>query len=66
MSREICPECKLSYGDEGFPVKPRICKVCEEKKPNYKKAYHLLMEYWDSLPDEEKEDINNKLRGMGL
>jgi len=35
-------------------------------KKNYKKAYCILMEYWDSLPDEEKDDINKRLRECGL
>ena len=27
----------------------------------YKKAYHHLLEYWDSLPDEAKHEINKDL-----
>lgn len=30
--------------------------------PDYEKAYDILMEYWDSLPDEEKESIDLRLR----
>ena len=33
---------------------------------NYKKAYNILMEYWDSLPDEEKPDIDRQLKELGL
>lgn len=32
----------------------------------YRKAYHILMEYWDSLPDEERPKINKRLRELGL
>ena len=32
----------------------------------YKRAYHILMEYWDSLPDERKAEIDKKLKEMGL
>lgn len=32
----------------------------------YKKAYYILMEYWDSIPDEEKEEVNNKLNKLEL
>ena len=32
----------------------------------YKKAYNILMEYWDSLPDEEKPKIDRKLKKLGL
>lgn len=35
-------------------------------EPNYKKAYYILMDYWDSLPDEEKEYIDKKLKDCGL
>jgi len=32
----------------------------------YKKAYFILMEYWDSLPDEEKPKIDKALKKIGL
>ena len=41
------------------------CKS-ERKKPNYKKAYNILLEYWDSIADEEKEDLNKRLEEIGL
>ena len=28
-------------------------------------AYHILMEYWDSLPDDHKESINQRLEKIG-
>ena len=30
----------------------------------YEVAYHILMEYWDSLPDDEKESINRRLEAV--
>jgi hypothetical protein len=36
------------------------------EKEMYKKAYHILMEYWDSLPDGEKPDIDKRLKECGL
>jgi len=33
---------------------------------DYKKAYNILMDYWDSLPDEEKKDIDKRLKECGL
>ncbi len=36
------------------------------KMTDYKKAYNILMEYWDSLPDEEKEDIDKRLTECGV
>jgi len=35
-------------------------------RPNYKKAFNILMEYWDSLPDEEKADIDKRLKKVGV
>jgi len=32
----------------------------------YRKAYYILMEYWDSLPDEEKPKIDERLKALGL
>jgi len=52
-------------------VKDEINKLKEsmidklENKPDYKKAYNILMDYWDSLPDEEKEDIDKRLKECG-
>ena len=31
------------------------------ERRNYKKAYNILMDYWDSLPDEDKEQIDKDL-----
>jgi len=36
------------------------------KKPNYKKAYHILMEYFNDIPDEEKPEVDKQLKGCGL
>lgn len=33
---------------------------------NYKQAYHLLMEHWDSLQDETKTELSRKLWELGL
>ena len=34
-------------------------------KANYRKGFNILMEYWDSLPDEEKADIDRRLTEVG-
>jgi len=33
---------------------------------NFEQGYHILMEYWDSLPDEEKPKIDKQLKELGL
>ena len=35
-------------------------------KPNYKKAYEILMEYFDSISDEEKPIVSKRLEELGL
>ena len=32
----------------------------------YEAAYHVFMEYWDSLPDEEKPKIHKRLEAIGI
>tara|TARA_R100000742_G_C4245788_1_gene64753 strand:- start:107 stop:268 length:162 start_codon:yes stop_codon:yes gene_type:complete len=34
--------------------------------PDYEKAYHILMEHFDSLPDDVKEDVHEKLNELCL
>lgn len=34
-------------------------------KPDYKKAYNILMDYWDCIPEEEREELNKKLKEVG-
>ena len=32
----------------------------------YHRAYHILMDYWDLLPDEEKKESHKRLGKLGL
>ena len=32
----------------------------------YKQAYHILMEYWDCIPEEEQEAVHENLQELGL
>ena len=34
-------------------------------KPDYKKAFSILMEYWESLPDEQKPKVDRALKKVG-
>ena len=35
-------------------------------KQNYKKGFEILMEYFDSISDEEKEEVDQRLKEVGL
>lgn len=37
-----------------------------DEKENYKKAYNILMGFWDNLGDDEKLIVNTALRKLGL
>ena len=37
-----------------------------QEKRKYQQAYNLLMTYWDSLPDDEKEYIDKRLGDLDL
>lgn len=63
----ICPHC-------GQKTDSSPCHNCgkyieeytEEKKPDFKAAYNILMDYWDYLPDEDKPEIDKRLKEVGL
>jgi hypothetical protein len=31
-------------------------------KQDFRKAFNILMEYWNYLPDEEKDEIDQRLK----
>ena len=36
-------------------------KIC-----NYEKAYNVLMDYFDYIPEDEKENLDKQLKELGL
>lgn len=38
----------------------------ETEKARYKKGYEILMEYFDSISDEEKPEVSKRLEEVGL
>lgn len=43
-----------------------IIKDCKKENLNYKKAYDILSEYFDSISDEEKPKVHRALKRVGL
>lgn len=37
----------------------------KSNKPDFKRAYNILMDYWDSFPDDKKEEIDIQLKECG-
>jgi hypothetical protein len=33
---------------------------------NYRQAYYILLEYWDSFHDEDKKEIDKRLKKLDL
>ena len=54
-----------SYKKEWFETYQKQLDTYEEND-NYKKAYNLFMEYFDYLPDEDKENLDKQLNELGL
>ena len=54
--------CDIIDGDD--------CKVIDYKpanrEPNYKEGFNLVMQYWDSIADEEKPKLSKQLEEIGL
>lgn len=46
-------------------MKENFKKLKEENKKLWK-AYSILMNYWDSLPDDEKPKIDKQLKKLGI
>jgi len=60
-----------AYGDKEADIFAvgLVQKLEEEGLINqlkYKDGFYILMEYWDSLPDEMKPEIDRKLKKLGL
>lgn len=50
-------EIKRKYGNKYIEIM---------NEPDYKKAFTEIMKYFDSIPDEEKEKLNEKLKECGV
>lgn len=37
-----------------------------KKKPDYKKGYEILSEFFDYIPDEDKEQVDKDLKKVNL
>ena len=49
-------------------VKKEKCTVCKQQKTikDYKKAYNILMDYFDCIPEDERQEVSDKLNEVGL
>ena len=38
----------------------------KKKSAMYQKGYYMMMDYWDSIYDDEKEKLSKRLERIGL
>ena len=55
----------MSKENEAFEKDAMLHKL-QEERDRYKKAYHILMEHWYHIPDEDKKDIDKRLDEINL
>ena len=36
------------------------------KQPDFRKAYNVLMDYWDYFPEDARPEIDKRLKACGL
>jgi hypothetical protein len=75
-SQNICPECMKKYTkkitERNKNAKPKRNKKDNEKADKlseldrYKRAYNILMDYWDYIPDEDKLIVDKALKELNL
>ena len=46
--------------------KDALLHKLQDERDRYKRAYNILMEYWDSLPDHNKQEISRDLKELEL
>lgn len=66
----MCYCDKVSYRrkklKDRYRKQARYFKQKSDTLVSYKAAYNILMEYWDSLPDEEKSGVHKRLVDVGV
>ena len=57
--------CQVRPNGKAIPV--GLFKLIEKDDLiNYKEGFNILMEYFESIPDEEKADVDERLTAIGL
>ena len=46
--------------------KDALLHKTQDELDKYRKGFNVLMQYWDSLPDESKPKIDKELAKIGL
>ena len=46
--------------------KQEVVRFLRDELTKYKKGFDILMGYFDSISDEEKKDVSDKLTEIGL
>jgi hypothetical protein len=58
-------EVEFLEKDKDYIEISKYIKLLKEKE-EFKQAYNLLMDYWDYIPDDEKRELDSKLKKLNL
>ena len=62
---QVCKTHHLETFEICQPKKCNVCKLKKEIKDLYK-AYNILMDYFDSIPEEDRQEVSDQLDKVGL
>ena len=67
-AKECDASCTSCPYDSRLSDKWDDMNICseDEQEDKYEQGFNILMEYFDSLPDEEKPKIHERLKKLGL
>jgi hypothetical protein len=65
MLKTVCKDHCLEHF---WTVSPKKCDVCKLQtvKDNYEKAYNILMDNFDYIPEDLRIEVSKKLDEVGL
>ena len=55
-----------SENNEAIKEYERRKKLLDDKLRKYREAYDIFMDYWDLLPEEALQEVQEKLKEIGL
>lgn len=58
--------CTSPYRTASQLKKLKADMKAEKNKPDYEKGFEILMEYFDCIPEDERAEVDKRLRKCGL
>lgn len=64
----IVRECDKCGKEDSISCVTGLCPSCDSLnkiKPNYKKAYNILIDWFDCIPEEDRAEVSEELEKVG-